>query len=251
MAAGVGKRLGGSFNIIPKCLLEFAGQSLLQRHLHILRHCGITEIVIGVGYQPEQIETAIAAYRDIGEIKTVYNPDYQQGSMVTLWTLRDHITHGDDLLLMDADVLYDQRLLERLLTSDHVNCFLMDRDLEPGEEPVKLCIREGRLVEFRKQVQVDYDYCGESVGFFRFSPAMAQKLINAVERYISGGCLDEPHEEAIRDILLAEPQAFGFEEVTGLPWIEIDFPEDVIRARNEILPRLVSHRQGGHRLTAP
>jgi choline kinase len=99
-------------------------------------------------------------------------------------------------------------------------------------------------VEFRKQVQVDYDYCGESVGFFRFSPAMAQKLINTAERYISGGCLDEPHEEAIRDILLAEPQAFGFEEVTGLPWIEIDFPEDVIRARNEILPRLVPHRQG-------
>jgi choline kinase len=132
MAAGVGKRLGGSFNIIPKCLLEFAGRSLLQRHLQILRHCGITEIVIGVGYQSEQIEAAIAAYRDIGEIETVYNPHYQQGSMVTLWTLRDHITSGDELLLMDADVLYDQRLLERLLASAHANCFLLDRDLEPG-----------------------------------------------------------------------------------------------------------------------
>lgn len=240
MAAGVGKRLGGSFNILPKCLLEFAGQSLLHRHLKILRHCGITEIVIGVGYRSEQTEAAVAAHQDAAEIDTVYNPHYQQGSMVTLWTLRNHITRGDDLLLMDADVLYDQRMLERLLASAHANCFLMDRDLEPGEEPVKLCVRDGRLVEFRKQVEVDYDYCGESVGFFRFSPIMAQRLIVATERYIDGGFLDEPHEEAIRDILLAEPEAFGFEEVTGLPWIEIDFPEDVIRARDEVLPRLVS-----------
>jgi choline kinase len=48
----------------------------------------------------------------------------------------------------------------------------------------------------------------------------------------------EPYEEAIRDVLLAEPRQFGYEDVTGLPWIEIDFPEDVKRARDDILPRL-------------
>jgi choline kinase len=32
---------------------------------------------------------------------------------------------------------------------------------------------------------------------------------------------------------------FGFEDITGLPWIEIDFADDVLRARSEILPRLV------------
>jgi choline kinase len=39
-------------------------------------------------------------------------------------------------------------------------------------------------------------------------------------------------------VLLERPQAFGFEDVTGLPWIEIDFPEDAARATDEILPAI-------------
>jgi len=32
---------------------------------------------------------------------------------------------------------------------------------------------------------------------------------------------------------------FGYEDVTGLPWIEIDFPADVIRAQNELVPAII------------
>ncbi len=47
------------------------------------------------------------------------------------------------------------------------------------------------------------------------------------------------YEEAIRDLLRAVPPGmFGIEDVTGLPWIEIDFPADVARAETEVLPRL-------------
>ena len=39
-------------------------------------------------------------------------------------------------------------------------------------------------------------------------------------------------------MLLARPGDFGFEDVSGLPWIEIDFPEDVVRATEEVLPAI-------------
>jgi choline kinase len=39
-------------------------------------------------------------------------------------------------------------------------------------------------------------------------------------------------------MVLGHPDEFGVEDVTGLPWIELDFPEDLGRARNEILPRI-------------
>ena len=55
---------------------------------------------------------------------------------------------------------------------------------------------------------------------------------------IPEGRYEEPYEEAIRDLLLETPDAFGYEDITGLPWIEIDFPEDIQRAQNEILPQL-------------
>jgi choline kinase len=141
---------------------------------------------------------------------------------------------------MDADVLYDSRLLQRLRQTSIGNCFLLDRMFEPGPEPVKLCVQAGRLVEFRKQLPegLTYDFAGESVGFFRFSGEMIDRLFTHVQQYIATGQNEAPYEEAIRDLLLQSPEAFGYEDITGLPWIEIDFPEDIDRAQLQILPQL-------------
>ena len=238
LAAGVGKRLSRGGDQGPKCLLQFGGRSLLSRHLDILENLGIQDIVVGVGYRANAIEQAITRYKPNANVILIDNPDYDQGSVVTLWRIRCHLNDGEDVLLMDADVLYDVRILERLVTSVHSNCFLLDRELEAGEEPVKVCVREGQLIEFRKKVDVIADYCGESVGFFRFSAVMAKQLADTSEHYIQAGRREDPHEEALRDLLLSAPEKFGFEDITGLPWIEIDFVEDIDRARDEVLPLL-------------
>ena len=115
----------------------------------------------------------------------------------------------------------------------------MDRDFEAGEEPVKLCVRAGEIVDFGKQVGADHDAVGESVGFFRFDAAGARDIVAAAHARIGRGERLEMYEEAIRDAVKAgAPGRFGYEDVTGLPWVEIDFPEDVRRAADEILPRI-------------
>jgi choline kinase len=76
------------------------------------------------------------------------------------------------------------------------------------------------------------------VGFFRFGPECAAIIAAECGRFEAEGLGDAPHEEALRNVLLANPVQFGFEDVTGLPWIEIDFPEDVDRAAGEILPAI-------------
>ena len=56
---------------------------------------------------------------------------------------------------------------------------------------------------------------------------------------ILSGQRNEYMEESIRNVLISSsPSRFGFENITGLPWIEIDFAEDVVRAKSEILPNL-------------
>jgi choline kinase len=240
LAAGVGKRLGKDGQNQPKCLLKFNGKSLLQRHLDYLRYCQIQEVVIVVGYQAEKIQDEITALKAENWVNTVYNPDYTKGSIISLWTLKKHLMAGDEIFLMDADVLYDRRIIERLVKTNIPNCFLLDRDFEPGDEPVKLCVQDNYLVEFRKKLAADltYDFAGESVGFFRFESAIAHRLAAITEDYITNKRHEEPLEEAIRDLLLESPKTFGYEDITGLPWIEIDFTEDIQRAQNEILPQL-------------
>ena len=238
LAAGVGNRLGKGAGKPPKVLLEFAGTSLLARHIAILRHAGISELVLCTGYRADDIAAAIAACGARDFVRTVHNPDFREGSMVSLWCVRQALAAGGDFLLMDADVLYDHRLIARLMKTSHANCFLMDRDIEPGEEPVKLCIKDGTIVDFEKKIEHAYDLHGESVGFFRFNQKIGQRLGATAGAYVKAGDRALWYERSIRDVLLQSPGEFSYEDVTGLPWLEIDFPQDVTRAAGEILPRL-------------
>ncbi len=242
LAAGIGARLGSEVTEHPpKVLLRFGGKSLLQRHIEILRRHGISELVLGVGYHQDKIQQEIADLNAEDFVRTVFNKDFEQGSIVTLWTLRDELCCGGPVLLMDADVLYDEGLVRQLVNSRHENCMLLDRDFVPGDEPVKLCVRDGEIVEFRKWLSADFDFCGESVGLFRLSAPIAEKIIAQTKLYILQGRRQDPYEEAIRDVMLtSQRHTFAFEDITGMPWIEIDFAADIERATRDILPRVLA-----------
>ena len=240
LAAGFGRRMEFDGPRLPKILIDLGGKTLLRRHVEILRHCGVDEIVVAAGYRADLIAAELATFGADGWVETVVNPDYEQGSIVTLWTVREQLSRGGGVILMDGDVLYDHRIMDRLLASAHRNCFLLDRDFEPGDEPTKLCVRDGKLVEFHKVVNVPFDFWGESVGFFRLSEDVAGRLVPATRRYLEAGARSELYDEALRDILLSDPPgSFGFEDITGLPWIEIDFMADVEQANAEVLPLLL------------
>jgi choline kinase len=240
LAAGVGNRLDRSGNGPPKALLRFAGQSLLKRHLDILVQLGLVDVILVVGHRAEEIERELAAIGASDLVRTRFNPDYRTSSLLSLWTLREVFAAGEPVLYMDADVLYDWRLLDRLLRSPHDDCILIDRNIDPDNEWLDVRVRAGRIVAFDKGVTLDdYDVRAEWVGFARFSAGAAARLAGAIEGYVESGRVDVIYEAPMRDVILETP-AFGVADATGLPWIEIDFPADLRRAQREVLPSLVS-----------
>jgi choline kinase len=245
LAAGVGNRLDRSGNAPPKALLRFAGESLLKRHLDILVQFGLVDVTIVVGHRADEMERELAAIGASDLVRTRFNPDYRTSSLLSLWTLREVFAAGEPVLYMDADVFYDRRLLVRLLESPHDDCLLIDRGALPSEESLKVCIRDGRLVDFHKHIQAtSYDYWAEWVGFARFGPASARQLVDAIRRYVESGRTEVIYEEPMRDVILAS-ERFGLVDSAGLPWIEIDFPEDLERARTEMQPRLLDAHAPG------
>jgi choline kinase len=242
LAAGRGLRLQQPEDQqLPKCLLQFGGVSLLERHLRMLRSAGVHEIVLALGFRHELVAAELDRLLWQPRPEIVLNHRFDLGSVLTVHTIADALTRGGDVLLMDADVLYDQRILASLVAGGSpVNRLLIDRQFEAGDEPVKLCVRAGVPVELRKQLAAElvYDTIGESVGFFRFDVAAARRLALLVTGYVDGGRGHMPHEEAVRDLLLEQTQQFEITDVTGSPWIEIDYADDVARAAREVLPRL-------------
>jgi choline kinase len=242
LAAGSGLRLQQPEDQQqPKCLLKFGGKSLLERHLLLLRNEGVTEIVLALGFRHDLVDAELERLAWRPRPTIVLNERFELGSVLTVHTVADAMTRGGDVLLMDADVLYDDRIARALVAGDQpVNRLLIDREFEQGEEPVKVCVRTGLVVEFRKKVApgLSYDTVGESVGFFRYGESGARRLATLVGQYIESGRANLPHEEAVRDQLLERSQPFEIADVTGAPWIEIDFAEDVARATKDVLPHL-------------
>ena len=239
LAAGIGNRLGEASASKPKSLLEFEGKSLLKRHIDILLENQIEELTIVTGYQSKLIETHL---QDSAlPINYIYNERFTEGSIISLNCAQEILFSEAEFILMDADVLYDSEMIKRLVNTEIENCLLLDRDFIPGDEPVKICVdKNGRINEFRKKVadDLEFDIQGESVGFFKFNKLIGTSLLGRINDYLSKGESDTPYEEAIRDLIKTYPEQFGYEDVTGVPWIEIDFPEDIERAKNEILPNI-------------
>jgi choline kinase len=239
LAAGVGMRLDPDGEAPPKALLRFARRSLLQRHLEILAHFGLFDVTLAVGHRAEDIERELAML-GAGRVRTRFNPDYRASSLLSLWALRDVFAAGEPVLYMDADVLYDWRLLARLLDAPAQDCLLIDRTAGDNEEALKVCVRGDRVVDFHKRIRAtDFDSAAEWIGFARFGAGSAGRLASAIQSYVESGHTDVIYEEPMRDVILAEGDRFGTVDSRGLPWIEIDFPEDLDRARNEVHPRLV------------
>lgn len=237
LAAGLGRRLGQTDGV-PKILLEFGGETLLARHVAILRHYKVARVYLVVGYRADDLRAEIARIGANDLIETIDNPAYEEGSVLSLQCLGPALRAGEPCFFMDGDVLYDHRMFARLMGSRQANCFLMDRQTEEGEDPVKLCLRDGRLVGFHKRPDVPHDWWGEWIGFGRFAPEIAAKVAAAADT-VAAGDRTAIYETAVQRVLHAEPPGtFGVEDVTGLPWVEIDFPEDLDRAHTETFPRL-------------
>ncbi len=244
LAAGRGLRLQQPEDQqLPKSLLRFGGMSLLERHWRLLTDAGVDDVVLGLGFRHELVEQELdrLGWRPRPEI--VLNDRFDLGSVLTVHIAADAMTRGGEVLLMDADVLYDARIMTALVAGRKpVNRMLIDRNFEAGEEPVKVCVRDGVPIELRKQLPADlrYDTIGESIGFFRFEEHGARRLAALVAGYVARNDGWMPHEEAVRDLIREGSRRFEVTDVTGAPWIEIDYAADVSRATREILPKLQS-----------
>ena len=79
LAAGMSRRMGSS---VPKQLLCLGHKTLLQHTLENVRAANVSEIVLVLGAQADEIRQQIQG----NEVKVVVNPEYQQGMGTSLRT---------------------------------------------------------------------------------------------------------------------------------------------------------------------
>jgi len=235
LAAGSGRRLGAFTERLPKSLLRFGNETLLGRHLRLLGSLGITEIMVVAGHLAGQVEAEVAAASCGAPVRVIVNPHYRRGSALSLLAASD-VLGVSPCVVMDADLLYGPEMLRRLLGAESPNCLLVDSALEDSQEEVKVVVGPGgRVLELGKSVRGEGRVTGESVGIFKFDDSAGGRLVARLKT-MSDADPDVEYETAICD-LVKDCEVFCV-SADGLAWIEIDFPEDVGRARAQVYPRL-------------
>jgi choline kinase len=236
LAAGVGKRLAPYTEVRPKCLMDVQGITLLERHLvHCMRN-GADKITVVVGHLSEMIERELARVAPKVDLNVVYNDRYRMGSIVSLQRGLDGV--DDDVIFMDTDVLYHPNVLGRLFGTKHESCLLIDATSDESGEEMMVGVKNGRAQVVARRVSHlgPFEVTGESVGFFRVGRAHLAELRRAIEATIAEKGENNEYEDALNRLFSAVP--VGFERVDDLAWTEIDFAEDLRRAREDIAPEL-------------
>ena len=234
LAAGVGKRLLDASGGKPKCLIRIGGRSLLERLLRQLAGAGMAEAVVVVGFGADIVRGEIGAGPDGIRVTFIDNPRFREGAILSLWSAQAAL--AGPVLIMDADVLCEQEMIDRLVRTAHDNCFLLDATSSNTGEEQMLLVRDGRVLDIIRGGAPGYQLMGESVGFLKLSRAAVQLLRQLLAARIDAGHTGIEHEEVYPDLLARV--TVGFERADDLAWTEIDFPGDVTRAEREILPRI-------------
>ena len=233
LAAGKGTRLDGAA-VKPKCLVEVGGATLLQRQIETLQSLDIRDIVIVVGFGADSIREECG-----DEVKFVENERFAEtSSLYSLWLAREHVNEG--FVVLNSDVLFHQQMLADLLGSSRENALLLS-DSDPatpfGDEEMKVKVKEQLVVDISKDMD-PREADGENVGIVKFSANGAKRLVEYMDKLIESGSLKDWAPRAFLEFARHHP-LYAL-STRGLPWIEIDFPEDYRRAVEQIYPLIES-----------
>lgn len=227
LAAGNGHRMGRLTIDRPKCLLEVGGEPLIERQLASLDACGIRDVTVVIGYQGPRLRAHLG-----DRVRYVENGRYREtNSLYSLWLARDRLAGG--ALVLNADVLVPTLLIERLLRSGAEDAVLVDRRNGLGPEEMKVKLWFDLVTDFSKDLPPD-QADGENVGIVKFGAQGGRRLSEHLESLVAAG-----HEQAWAPLAfraLAREWPLRAVTTAGLPWIELDFPEDLDRARRVIAP---------------
>jgi len=232
LAAGQGKRLLPLTQEIPKALLPVdleTNTTILNFQVSTLQSLGISDIVVVVGHGRDRVFSALG-----DQVSYVENPLYLNTNSIYSFALAmDGL--GDDVLILNGDVLFHPEVIQRLMSAQHHAVLAVDTEAVLDEETMKVRLNGEKVVEISKVLDPSRAHA-ENLGVVRFKGEGLRVLKEIVAEMVERGEVNRWIPAAFQEMLpITEVYAL---DVAGLPWIEIDFAEDLLLAQKEIFTKI-------------
>ncbi len=234
MAAGVGSRIQGLIHNKPKCLIEAAGQSLISRNVRMLQRKGIRDITVITGYKNELIR------REIGtQVRYFHNPFFRvTNSIASLWLAKELL--DDDLILMNADLYFEEKVLDIALAQDDPAVMLSD-STRIDDADFRFGV-DGRCIRKTGNKLTNAETDCEYVGIVRISRHFVGTFKDRLETMVSDRDMNNWWEGVLYSFIEENMDIFH-EDVMGTFWTEVDTPADYGRLTDWTAPVKPMRRQ--------
>ena len=231
LAAGMARRLRPLTDTMPKCLLKIGDKSLLQRSVDSLISCGINEFVVVTGYRSRMITDFLKDNYTDKIFHFVDNDDYDTtNNIYSLWLAMPYVK-GKDFLLLDSDILYDSKLLDKVM-EEECSALCVNRH-ELGDEEMKVVVDSNNVITEISKTCSLHAAMGESVGVEKINADYSLALYDELEiMETPENPVDIFYERAFERLI---PKGYSFKVVdtTDIFSTEIDTVEDYEMIRKE------------------
>jgi choline kinase len=240
LAAGISSRLYPLTASTPKCLLEVGKYTILERTIRNVHRQGLSRLIIVTGFHAMQIVDSIKKTFPALDVRFVHNERYNRTNNAYSLALTRSSLGSDAMLLLDSDIIFDGRVLSKILNSPCENCLAVRTRGEWDDEEVKVTVDDQKLILRIGKAETGTQAYGESIGIEKFSSAAAQRLYDIIERRVfKEGHEEEFYEASFQQLIESGTELYAV-DVGDLPCIEIDTLEDLESARKNIVPQLGS-----------
>jgi choline kinase len=154
--------------------------------------------------------------------------------MASLWFAKDFVG-ASDFVYLHSDLLYHPDILAMTVASQ-AEIALAVEETVCDEEMMKVRVAGLDLLESSKDVPLDQAF-GEWTGIAKFTNSGWQKYLPEVEQLLAEGHFNV-YDTVAMNRLVQRERAIQIVPFKGLPFTEIDFPKDLRKARDEIMPQL-------------
>jgi histidinol-phosphate/aromatic aminotransferase/cobyric acid decarboxylase-like protein/choline kinase len=240
LAAGAGRRLGHFTEAHPKPLLEINGTPILGNCLTRLKEAGVEEVVMVVGHFADQIKAFAGGDYAGLSIRYIESEKYATtNNIYSLWLARGEL--NDDILLVEADIFFDDKLLPALQAAGADNVAAVALFARGMDGAVVTRDADGfvtQLIEGKEQGPgFDYSAAYKTVNIYRFGRAYLQdEFVPLMNEAVRAGRVNDYYELLLKDMLANAKHKLYALDCTDIRWYEIDDHLDRAVAEYKFLP---------------
>lgn len=232
LAAGMGKRLGEYTKDNTKCMVKVNGVTLIDRLLGQLSGLDLKRVVIVVGYQGDRLMEHIGdRYAGLLNIEYVHNPIYDRTNNIYSLALTKDKLLEDDTLLIESDLIFDDRMFKLLIDDPYPNLALVAKYRTWMDGTMVRIDDDCNIVNFITKKAFKYsdvDYYYKTVNIYKFSKEfLTHKYIPFLDAYCSALGNNEYYEQVLRVICMLDNSELKALPVTDEKWYEIDDAQDL------------------------